>query len=222
MNGKTNTLMELLAHARHSTELDAEVLRVILNAEPEQDRPLLLKTYLEQTKIIKSDETMKLPPWLEGDAGLKLCIEYGRKMERELTRLVGKNLPGEEFYRRLWQYITTYIDLEGFDAGVAALFRCTVLDLLPYVHLDESKMVRMEQEEFADLMDSMRNTSLHEMRCILKGKMEQRTERAGLMLDLLDRCEGKERVVLMATILSENKTGALKLASLMGALAALD
>ena len=223
MNTENKTLMELLAHAKHDHALNAEVLRMILNTELEESRPTLLKTYLEELKKIESDKTMELPPWMDdSEEGWKLRCKYGPKMDCELSRLVSKNLPEEEFYRRLWLYISIYVNLEGFDVGVVALFRCTTLGLLPYIYLDPEKMVRMAQDEFSDIMDALYPTAVHEMRCIMYSRLEQKTERASLLLNLLDRYEGKERVVLMAAILSEGDKSAMKVAALLDKLADID
>lgn len=217
------TLMELIAHAAHDLALDAEVLRLIMSTESEDDRPALLKTYLENLEKIESDDTKNLPPWMDAaEEGWKLRRKWGSKMDRELSRLVRKNLPEEEFYRRLWLFISTYVVLEGFDVGVVALFRCTVLPTLPYVYLDPAKMVEMEQDEFAEIMEILRPTAIHEMRCILSADLDQRTERASLMLDLLDRYKGKERIVLMAAILLEPHRPAMRVASLLDRLAEID
>lgn len=216
------TLMELISHAAHDLALDAEVLRLIMSTESEDDRPTLLKTYLEQLHQIESDETIELPVWMDGEAGWKLRCEYGGEMERELFDLVRKNLPEEEFYRRLWLYISTTIAQEGFDMGVVALFRCTVLSTLPYVYLDPAKMVEMEKDEFAEIFETLSPTAIHEMRCILSSDLDQRTEQASLMLDLLDRYEGKKRVVLMAAILMETHLPAMRVTSLLDRLAEID
>ena len=99
-------------------------------------------------------------------------------------------------------------------ARAFAIFDCCIDKRLPYACVDLTSGLQMENEEFAKYIEQLGDV-IDRINYILGANLQQKTERASLLLREIDTCESyKERTVLLATILNRYESDALRKALL--------
>lgn len=117
-----------------------------------------------------------------------------------LGNLVKRNLEVNEFYLSLWDAINgTAFFATDLDTICAIIYLCNSTRI-PYYKLDDG--LKMDNEEFVKIAkDNIEH--LNKMIYILSVGLEQKTEVASLLLQVLDGIEDpKTRVVLFAHLVS--------------------
>ena len=206
-----NEIETFLSKIRNKTKSDklnicAHVYEIIAR-DPASSVELLRFFYNNADRIQSSDqETADTIITEEMAKSLHEC--YSEVVDAMFEQLLEKNLPEEDFYTKLWEMINQSPTFEDENAKIFAFFYIWIDVRIPYYQLDNG--LAMSNEEFRELSDSL-ITNIQKARFIMRTTMfKQRTSRASVLLDLLDSVsEEKERVVLMAHILSFTAPGQL-------------
>lgn len=132
---------------------------------------------------------------------LKLFLSNGREVVWEIVgQLMNHRLSEEEFYDLLWQTINQGAMFIDKEERVMALFMCKCDKRLPYYELGEG--ISMENEEYKAYFDKLK-TEILRVKFIVNGQFEQRTQQASLLVEELEKVNGKEeKAVMMSLIVS--------------------
>ena len=136
------------------------------------------------------------------DGKLKHLIEQNAKIvDASFEQILLKNLVENEFYQKLWDFISTSTSLESDDARAFAIFHIWKDYRIPYFQLEDG--MYMQNEEFKKCSEELYG-KIQKARFILSTQLfKQRTSRASVLLDLINSLKTeKEKTVLLAHILS--------------------
>lgn len=170
-----------------------EIYKIITSIEGNEAK--LLRFFYENSEMIEQSNKRKVTQIFFDDEHNELEACYGKMIDGILEAALQKRLPEEEFYQMLWDAISSNLMLEDDKAKVFAIYYLWIDVRIPYFGLETG--LRMENEEFKMLTKKGLN-DIKKSRFILTTPMEQRTERASLLLRVLDSIEDeRERAVLM-------------------------
>lgn len=100
----------------------------------------------------------------------------------------------EDFYKALWESYSKNFDTE--KERVFAFYYTIIDKAIPYCYL--GKPLSMSNERFKELI-KRNETSIEKLKYIERSKYSQKTERASLVLNILDNIqEYEDRVVVLA------------------------
>lgn len=92
--------------------------------------------------------------------------------------------------------------LQDGAAGAIAIFDCVIDKRVPYHRVDVSKALAMVQERYLEIIKTIGNNELDQIESALNYDFEQKTERASVVLSLIEsRDSYEERVVMMSRVL---------------------
>ena len=124
---------------------------------------------------------------------------YGKMIDGALETLLRKNLPCSEFYKELWDFIEHNTILTEKKQKAFAVYYTWIDIRLPYFELPEG--IKMDNEIYQEKLEEM-EPLLKKMRFILYTPMEQKTERASRIMQVLDEMKDEEdKAVMMAQVL---------------------
>lgn len=198
----SETLKYLLSHAPADIQLCASAFAVISGA-PEEEQPELFKTFVCSYGETPTDETLALPDTMDESDMIRALVVYGRKVDSYYEELQKKMLPEHELYKELWDYIRTDPELPDEQARVVALYNMAIDKCFPYCPIDRSAALRMSDLEYNGKLAEIGEDTLRELTFILCANFEQLTERASMVLHLMDRFPDESlKTVLMSSVLS--------------------
>lgn len=166
----------------------------------EGKEPELLRFFYENSEMIESsDEERVEVMFSEGERrSLEEC--YGKMVNGLLEATLRKKLPVEEFYQALWKAIAENPVLEDEKEKVFAVYYIWIDVRIPYFELEQG--IKMSNADFMEITKK-RLEDIKRIRFIMTAPLEQKTERASLLLKMLEGVpDEKERTVLMAQIMA--------------------
>lgn len=117
-----------------------------------------------------------------------------------IENLAKQNTAEDVFYHKLWEKIQDNILFPDEEAQSYFLSCLWESNLIPYYHLDEG--ISMENEEYRDRLKKL-DDLLKRANYIIYAQLEQKTQRASLLMDLADKLEDKsDKAVFWAYALS--------------------
>ena len=87
--------------------------------------------------------------------------------------------------------------LQDGKAGSIAIFDCIIDKRLPYHKVDTTSAITMDNDQFAKVLKSIGDDTLETIDSAMSHDFDQKTERAGVVLNLIESREIKEERVAM-------------------------
>lgn len=87
--------------------------------------------------------------------------------------------------------------LQDGKAGTIAIFDCVIDKRLPYHKLDTSGAISMVNEQYAEIVRTIGDEILEAVDSAMSHDFDQKTERAGVVLALIESRESREERVAM-------------------------
>lgn len=85
--------------------------------------------------------------------------------------------------------------LQDDKVGPIAIFDCVIDKRFPYHKLDTTNAITMNNEQFAEVMKLIGEEPLEKVDSVMSRDFEQKTERAGIVLGLIEAQERREESV---------------------------
>ncbi|RGD40648.1 hypothetical protein DW159_01220 [Coprococcus sp. AM14-16] len=203
----------LVSHARANLNLCVAAYQIIEKTSIE-DRPTLMETFIRGFKNTRTDESIEIPEVFNEETEHAYTRRYQRIVDGHLEEFLNAGFSKEDFYAELTNYIMTDKNLLDDGARAFAIFDCCIDKRLPYACVDLTSGMRMENEEYAACIEQLVE-DIDRVNYILNANLQQKTERASLLLRELDSCDDfKKKTVLMATILNRYDADAIRKALL--------
>ncbi len=204
MAEKTNRekLHFIISHAKADANLCAVAYQIIKGSEPEE-RATILEEFVTGFRGTPTDGSMKLPTVITKTEERGLMERYGSYMDQKIENLIEDNLEEHEFYEKLAEFIVSDDMLQDGAAGAIAIFDCVIDKRFPYHRVDVSKALTMDQERYLEIIKSIGDNKLDQIDSALNYDFDQKTERASVVLSLIEARENyEERVVMMSRVLA--------------------
>ncbi len=203
----------LVSHAKANLNLCVAAYQIIEKTSIE-DRPALMETFIRGFKNTRTDESIEIPEVFNEETEHAYTRRYQRIVDGHLEEFLNAGFSKEDFYAELTNYIMTDKNLLDDGARAFAIFDCCIDKRLPYACVDLTSGLRMENEEYAACVEQLVE-DIDRVNYILNANLQQKTERASLLLRELDSCDDfKKKTVLMATILNRYDADAIRKALL--------
>lgn len=199
----------LVSHAKANLNLCVAVYRIIEKTSIEE-RPILMETFIRGYKNTRTDESLEIPEIFNKETEHTYFRRYQRIVDGHLEEFLNAGYSKEEFYAELTNYIMTDRNLLDDGARAFAIFDCCIDKRLPYACVDLTSGVKMENEEYAAFVDRL-GDDIDRINYILNANLQQKTEKASLILRELEACDDfKKRTVMLATILNNYEADAFR------------
>ncbi len=163
------------------------------------DKGHALQFFLENADNIVSSEDQKVEAQFNKEDLKRLQKQYYRFAKQMLQILFSREMPVEQFYEQLWLVIGENVLLPTDREKIYMLHVVRSDMRIPYFRLE--KGLTMEGEEFSEIT-SRKKREIKKALVIIRADYEQRTERSSLLMKILDGCDEREKVVILAHILS--------------------
>lgn len=157
----------------------------------------IIQYFLEKADYIATDDSIE-PEHLYSLNDLnQLKKTYGKLVNSILETLLIKNPIEDVFYNELWHSIIQTPALDTNESQVFALYYIWIDARIPFFHLPDG--MYMSNQRFKELSNTLEEQISKARFIIFTSKFTSRTERAKVLLGLLDSVDDDEqRTVLMA------------------------
>lgn len=198
MADKTNRekLRVIVSHAQTDVNLCAVAYKMIKSCEPEE-RAQVFEEFIKSVRRDESDGSMKLPVVITKREEGNLMSRYGSYVDQKLEQLLNENLDESDFYAKLTDFFFNDEMLQDGKAGTIAIFDCVIDKRLPYHKIDTSGAISMENEQFVEIMKAIGDETFEAVDSAMSHDFDQETERAGVVLALIESRERREERVAM-------------------------
>lgn len=198
MADKTNRekLRVIVSHAQTDVNLCAVAYKMIKSCEPEE-RAQAFEEFIKSVRRDESDGSMKLPVVITKREEANLMSRYSSYVDQKLEQLLKENLDESEFYMKLTDFFFNDEMLQDGKAGTIAIFDCVIDKRLPYHKLDTSGAISMDKEQYAEIVRTIGDEILEAVDSAMSHDFDQKTERAGVVLALIESRESREERVAM-------------------------
>lgn len=199
MADKTNRekLRVIVSHAQTDVNLCAVAYKMIKTCEDEE-RTQAFEEFIKSVRRDESDESMKLPVVITKREEANLMSRYGSYVDQNLEQLLAENPEERVFYAKLADFIFNDEMLQDGKAGTIAIFDCVIDRRLPYHRIDTTKAISMDEEQLQEIMNIIGEETLETIERVMQFDFEQKTEMAGVLLDMIEeRTNKEEKAVLL-------------------------
>lgn len=198
MADKTNRekLRVIVSHAQTDVNLCAVAYKMMKACDSEE-RAQVFEEFIKSVRRDESDGSMKLPVVITKREEANLMSRYGSYVDQKLEQLLKENLEEGEFYVKLTDFIFNDEMLQDGKAGSIAIFDCVIDKRLPYHKLDTTSAITMDNDQFAEVMKSIGDEALEAIDSAMSHDFDQKTERAGVVLSLIESRERREERAAM-------------------------
>lgn len=162
-----------------------------------EERAQIFEEFIKSVRRDESDGSMKLPVVISKSEEANLMSRYGSYVDQKLEQLLKENLEESDFYSRLSEFIFNDEMLQDGKAGSIAIFDCVIDKRLPYHKLDTTSAITMDDNQFAEIMNSIGDELLEAIDSAMSHNFDQKTERAGVVLALIESRERREERAAM-------------------------
>lgn len=193
MADKTNRekLRVIVSHAQTDVNLCAVAYKMIKACEAE-DRTQVFEEFIKSMRRDESDGAMKLPVVITKREEANLMTRYGSYVDQKLEQLLAENPEEGDFYAKLADFIFNDEMLQDGKAGTIAIFDCIIDRRLPYHRIDTTKAISMDEEQIQKIMNTIGEETLETIDRVMQFDFEQKTEMAGVLLDLIEERNSRE------------------------------
>lgn len=198
MADKTNRekLKVIVSHAQTDVNLCAVAYKIIKSCDSEESAQIF-EEFIKSVRRDESDGSMKLPVVISKYEEANLMSRYGSYVDQKLEQLLKENLEESDFYVRLTDFIFNDEMLQDGKAGSIAIFDCVIDKRLPYHKLDTTSAITMDNDQFVEVMKSIGDEALEAIDSAMSYDFNQKTERAGVVLALIESRERREERAAM-------------------------
>lgn len=198
MADKTNRekLKVIVSHAQTDVNLCAVAYKIMKACDSEESAQIF-EEFIKSVRRDESDGSMELPVVISKCEEVNLMSRYGSYVDQKLEQLLKENLEESDFYVRLADFIFNDEMLQDGKAGSIAIFDCVIDKRLPYHKLDTTSAITMDDDQFAEVMKSIGNEALEAIDSAMSHDFDQKTERAGVVLSLIESRERREERAAM-------------------------
>lgn len=213
MAEKTNRekLQFIVSHAKADANLCAVAYQIIKGSVPEE-RAAILEEFITGFRGTPTDGSMKLPNVITKTEERSLMKRYGSYVDQKIEELIEGNLEEHKFYEKLAEFIVSDNMLQDGTAGAIAIFDCVIDKRFPYHRVDVSKALTMDQERYLEIIKTIGDNKLDQIDSALNYDFDQKTERASVVLSLIEaRDSYEERVVMMSRVLTHFEREIMKM-----------
>ena len=193
MAEKTNRekLQFIVSHAKADANLCAVAYQIIKGSVP-KERAAILEEFVTGFRGTPTDGSMKLPTVITKAEERSLMERYSSYVDQKIEELIEENQDGA--------------------AGAIAIFDCVIDKRFPYHRVDVSKALTMDQERYLEIIKTIGDNKLDEIDSALNYDFDQKTERASVVLSLIEaRDSYEERVVMMSRVLAHFEREIMKM-----------
>ena len=185
MTANHKKIVYIMERAERNANLCVICYKLISDA-PEDERGNLLKLFFENYDIEPNEKTLDLPAAISEDDEHETIIHLLGPVIQEVDDLLERKLPENEFYEQLWTYISESEDFHNDTERICSLVAINMSANIPYFPINEDDMVSMEQDEYAESMETLK-TQMKRMERLIKRDYEQKTQQASLLLRELEQ-----------------------------------
>lgn len=208
----------MIAHAKADINLCAVVYKLLEGMELD-DQASLFEHFVKGFREISTDGNLDIPEIITDDKKEYLMRKYQRIVDGHLEEFLNTRpiLTKKDFYKELINYIMNDRNLGEDGAREFAIFDCCIDKRLPYAEVDLESGIRMDNQEYRECVEAIDGDTMDRIKYILSANLEQKTERASLLIREIDKCsDEKTKTILLATILNRYEADAFKTAALAG------
>lgn len=201
-NSQIDKIKRYLSHVCVNSKLDrlnmtAWVYDMIVRSDAKEE---CFEFFLANADSIDSDDAEQVKKKFTQEDLDKLKDEYGTLADAIFEKLLKENLAENHFYSKLWNALTNNPMLDSNESIIFSIYYILIDARIPYYKLSDG--VSMPNSRFATISNAIQ-PDINKARFIMRtNRFAQRTNRASVLLELLDSKDGEERVVLMAHILT--------------------
>lgn len=198
MADKTNRekLRIIVSHAQTDVNLCAVAYKMMKACDSEE-RPQVFEEFIKSVRRDESDGSMKLPVVITKREVANLMSRYGSYVDQKMVQFLKENMDESEFYVKMTDFIFNDEMLQDEKAGTIAIFDCVIDNRLPYHKLDTTCAITMNYNQYAELIKAVGDDALETIDSAMSHDFEQKTERAGVVLALIESRERREERVAM-------------------------
>lgn len=122
--------------------------------------------------------------------------DVSKTAERILLNLINSNTSESEFYKKLWKKFNDKDLFTNSDDRTALLLSLWLDVRIPYFQLSEG--CSMENDEFREYLNQL-SSEIRKARFIIYKKMQQRTQRISLLMELAESITDKTKRIVFWT-----------------------
>lgn len=192
-------LKVIVSHAKKDDVNLCVVAYKMLNGCEPEERANAFEEFIKNVKRNESDGSMKLPIVISEREEALLMSRYSSYVDRKLEQLFGENPEEKVFYSKLAEFIFSDEMLQDGKAGSIAIYDCVIDKRLPYRRIDTTKAITLDEKQLEDVMDAIGKETLGFVDRIIQFDFEQKTEMAGVLLDLMDsmNCREEKAIIMI-------------------------
>ena len=199
----------LIEHAKQDINLCVVAFQIIEKAS-EEEKTFLLEAFIHGYRYTRTDESLEIPIVFSDEMEKAYLRRYQRIVDGHLEEFLNAGYSKEDFYRELVSYIINDKNLLDDGARAFAIFDCCIDKRLPYADVDLTSGIRMENDEYSMYVEQLEE-NIERVTYILNANLQQKTERASLILEELEKCNDvKEKTVLLATVFNRYEAEAIR------------
>ena len=164
--------------------------------------------FCENRKIIKSDGTIKTQKTyftdkqIETSTNRSINIDINNKIKSIIDEALLNNYSPDQFYRNLWEYITTNKAFKTKRDKVIALFFVMENELIPYKNIGIGR--EMDDDTFDNIINHLADKTFEKIDYIFNMEFNQKTQTCSLLLEtLLSLNKKDEQIVLLSVLLDK-------------------
>lgn len=162
------------------------------------NEPDLLRFFMEESEQIVSNENRPVEVIFLEEERTEYISNYGETIDEILENLIKEELEENIFYKELWNSIDTNI-FNSSKLRAFAVYFIWIDMRMPYFKLESG--IQMSGEEYRKIRKSIIK-EIQRARFIISAPMNQKTERASRLVNMLDSIkDDKTKSVLMTQIL---------------------
>lgn len=159
----------------------------------------LLRRFAEEYYDKFNDDKKTEPSILSREVLGVYLKKYRTLVDGYIDYLISEDLQEDLFYQHLWDFIHNTTFFHNENESMIAFILIFWNPLIPYFYFPVG--VRMENEEFRECLKKL-DQQQHKLYFILQRNYLQKTERASVLLSVLDEvADVKRRSVLLARLL---------------------
>lgn len=210
---KTNNMAKiefLCEHARSDVNLCVAAYQLI-SKSPQEEQAVLLERFIRCYRQNSNGDTLDIPQMFDEKLKTLYMRKYQTIVDGQLERLLNLGLSKKNFYEELVNYILTDKNLLDDAARAIAIYDCCIDRRLPYAQVDLNAGMKFEDEEFYECLKALGDDSLDKVIFILNADLQQKSERASLLLQELDSFDNpKLKTVLFCAIMDAIEGNAIR------------
>ena len=200
MGTKIDTLAAIegiLAHS-NSPKFNAYFLvyQQLKNEADDDTRVKALEWLATSFEFMESDNTVQIKEYITVSENQNFVEQFESTAHSMLRSLVNRNLREYEFYLNIWGIVNNEFFPDEKSKSLA-LYQIMNTRVVPYFHLDD--IDNIAEDEWNRLLRSTRNLR-QKIQFILQRKLNTKYQQADALVRTIESVEGKERRVLMATL----------------------